>query len=71
MVVDNTTTSAATRRLSHNAFMKSELEKNFTNQRSVTPTGGNAIYGVGLSANTSTMAIGISRKKTMAPLAVR
>ena len=43
ITVASTTTTTATRRLSHSEFMKSALEKNFTNQRRLTPTGGNAM----------------------------
>ncbi len=40
IVIDSTSTQAATHSDRKSAFMKSLLAKNFSNQRSVTPTGG-------------------------------
>ena len=71
MTVARTATASATCSDNHKAFMNVGLEKNFANQRSVTPTGGKAMYGVGLSANTTTIAIGRRREATIAPLSVR
>ena len=69
--VASTATASATSSDSASAFMNVALEKNLANQRSVTPTGGKAMYGVGFSAKTSTIAIGRSRKATIAPFTVR
>jgi hypothetical protein len=66
-----TVVSTATSRLNPSACMKSRAEKNFSNQRSETPTGGNWMNGVGLSANTNTIAIGASMNTRTAMLAAR
>src|SRR6267142_731737 len=60
--MESTSTQPATHSDRKSAFMNSGLAKNFSNQRRLTPTGGKEMYGVGLSAKISTMAMGASRK---------
>lgn len=69
--VADSVVSTATSRLKPSACMKSREAKNFSNQRKDTPTGGNWMNGVGFSANTTTIAIGASRKTRMAMLIAR
>ena len=71
ITIDRTSTTDATHSDSQSAFMNSALPKNFSNQRRLTPTGGKEMYGVGLSANTSTMAMGSSRNASRNAFSVR
>src|SRR5262245_15561700 len=71
ITIDSTSTQPAIHSDSSSAFVNSGVRKNFSNQRKLTPTGGKEMYGVGLSANTSTMAIGASRKVSRSPFRVR
>src|SRR3954470_23986124 len=71
MVMESNSTQAATHSDSQSAFMNSLRVKNFSNQRRLTPTGGKEMYGVGLSAKISTIAIGSSRNASSAKLSAR
>src|SRR5262245_10453617 len=68
MSEDSTTTAAAILNESHKLFINSWLAKNFSYQCSVTPTGGNWMYGVGLSENMATTINGPSKNPRMQPL---